>query len=47
LEVVLSNIDAIEPAAEKIKEYVLTKFSWNVIVQQYWALYTEVLVNKS
>lgn len=46
LEVVLSNIGAIEHAAERIKEYVLTKFSWNVIVQQYWALYTEIIMSR-
>ena len=46
LDKVLSNMGDAESAATKIKDYVLTNFSWDVIVQEYRDIYT-VLINKN
>ena len=46
LDKVLSNMGDAESAAIKIKEYVLTNFSWDVIVQEYRDIDT-VLINKN
>jgi glycosyltransferase involved in cell wall biosynthesis len=40
---VLSGSSAIESAAAKIKKYVVGEFSWAVIVQKYWKLYSTLL----
>lgn len=37
---VLSNSGQIEVAASKIKKYVVGNFSWVIIVQEYWKLYS-------
>lgn len=43
---ILSNPDSIDCAAAKIKKYVEKKFSWEVIVQEYWVLYSKLLNRK-
>ena len=40
---VLSGSSRIEVAAAKIKKYVVGEFSWAVIVQKYWKLYSTLL----
>jgi glycosyltransferase involved in cell wall biosynthesis len=40
---VLSDSNEIKKAAEKIQKYVLNNYSWVVIVQEYWKLYTALL----
>lgn len=43
---ILSNMDSIDSAAVKIKKYVGKNFSWEVIVQEYWKLYSK-LINRA
>ena len=40
---VLSSPGQIEVAASKIKKYVVGNFSWAIIVQEYWKLYSTLL----
>jgi glycosyltransferase involved in cell wall biosynthesis len=42
---VLSNPVQIEAAAASIKEFVIGGFSWSVIVQEYWKLYSTLLAD--
>lgn len=40
---VLSTSGQIELAAQKIRKYVVENFSWDVIVQEYWKLYSALI----
>ena len=40
---ILSNIDSIDRAGVNIKKYVDANFSWEVIVQEYWKLYSRLI----
>jgi glycosyltransferase involved in cell wall biosynthesis len=40
---ILSSPDQIEVAAVNIKEYVMENYSWEIIIQKYWKLYSALL----
>jgi glycosyltransferase involved in cell wall biosynthesis len=42
---VLSNPKQIEVAGINLKKYVETNFSWNIIVQEYWKVYSAILAD--